>query len=274
MMDGEPATAGSVGWDSNLWSLKIHLAGRLRVESADKVVDERFLYGLQARIIFALLVLERNRSVHRDELAEALWPQGLPPRTWEAALRGVISKVRAFVVAAGLPEDSALVTVSGGYQLDLPSDVVVDIEYARSAVEVAEMVLCEGDPASAVRIAESARAFSARPFLPHARGLWVDNIRDRLRDVLLWALCILSEGYAQQCRYQFAVSAAEAAIALTPFRERTYQLLMRVHAAAGNPAEALRVYDRCRRLLVEELGVQPAPEIAALYLALLRNVHE
>ena len=68
--------------------------------------------------------------------------------------------------------------------------------------------------------------------------------------------------------------AAEAAIALTPFRERTYQLLMRVHAAAGNPAEALRVYDRCRRLLVEELGVQPAPEIAALYLALLRNVHE
>ena len=272
--DGEPATAGSVAWDSNLWSLKIYLTGRLRIESTDKVIDERGLYGSQARIIFALLVLERSRSVHRDELADALWPRGLPPRTWEAALRGVISKVRAFLTVAGLPAGSALFTSSGSYQLNLPSDVLVDIEYARSAAEVAEKFLREGDPACAVRIAESARAVAARPFLPDAGGLWIDSIRDRLREVLLWALCILSESYAQQRKYQLAVSAAEAVIALTPFRERTYQLLMRAHAAAGNPAEALLVYDRCRRLLVEELGVQPAAETAALHLSLLRNVNE
>ena len=46
---------------------------------------------------------------------------------------------------------------------------------------------------------------------------------------------------------------------------------MRAHATAGNPAEALRVYDRFRRLLADELGVQPAVETAALHRMLLRN---
>jgi DNA-binding SARP family transcriptional activator len=107
---------------------------------------------------------------------------------------------------------------------------------------------------------------AVRPFLPDAKGRWVDGVRDRLREVLLWALCVLSDGYAQCGRYQLAVRTAEDAIELEPFRERMHQLLMRVHVAAGNPAEALRAYDRCRRILAEELGVYPAAETAALHL--------
>ena len=96
-------------------------------------------------------------------------------------------------------------------------------------------------------------------------------MRNRLREVLLWALSVLSEGYAQRGRHQLAVQAAEQAIALEPFRERTHQLLMGIRVAAGNPPEALRVFDRCRRLLAEELGVYPSADTVALYLALLRN---
>ncbi|MGH3838029.1 MAG: AfsR/SARP family transcriptional regulator, partial [Pseudonocardiaceae bacterium] len=224
----------------------------------------------QARLLFVLLVVERDRPVHRDELAEALWSGGLP-RTWGAALRGVVSKVRAFVTAAGLPENAVAYDGFGAYQLHLPADVVVDVEFARSAVETAERMMREGNPPRAITLAEYARAVAVRPFLPDAKGRWADGVRDRLREVLLWALCLLSDGYAQRGRHQLAVQAAEQAIALEPFRERTHQLLMRVHAAAGNPAEALRVFDRCRRLLAEELGVYPAAETAALHLELLHN---
>jgi DNA-binding SARP family transcriptional activator len=63
---------------------------------------------------------------------------------------------------------------------------------------------------------------------------------------------------------------AEQAVAVEPFRETGYQRLMRAHAAAGNRAEALRVYERCRCLLAEELGVSPSPQTEAVYLDILR----
>lgn len=270
MKRAESSIMTRIGRDFNLTSVNIRLAGQVSVESAHAVVDERLLYGRQARLVFALLVVERDRPVHRDELAEALWPDGLP-RTWDAALRGVVSKVRAFLAAAGLPDDAAPAGGFGGYQLRLPADVVVDIESAYSAVETAEQFLREGSPERAITLAEHARAVAVRPFLSDAKGRWVDGVRDHLREVLLWALCVLGDGYAQRGRHQLAVQAAEQAIALEPFRERTHRLLMRVHAAAGNPAEALRAYDRCRRLLAEELGVDPGAETAALHLALLRK---
>ncbi len=266
----ESTIVSHIGGGFNLAPVRIQLAGRVTVASAHTVVDERLLYGSQARLLFVLLVVERDRPVPRDELAEVLWPDGLP-RTWGAALRGVVSKVRAFVTAAGLPENAAAYDGFGAYQLHLPADVVVDVEFARSAVEAAEQMLREGNPARAIALAEYARSVAVRPFLPDAKGQWADGVRDRLREVLLWALCLLSDGYAQRGRHQLAVQAAEQAIALEPFRERTHQLLMRVHAAAGNPAEALRVFDRCRRLLAEELGVYPAAETAALHLELLHN---
>jgi len=46
---------------------------------------------------------------------------------------------------------------------------------------------------------------------------------------------------------------------------------MRAHAAVGNRAEALRVYERCRSVLTEELGVPPSPQTEAVYLEILRS---
>lgn len=64
---------------------------------------------------------------------------------------------------------------------------------------------------------------------------------------------------------------AKEAVAIEPFRETSYQLLMRAHAAVGNRAEALRVYERCRSLLSEGLGVSPSPPTEAVYLDILRS---
>ena len=64
---------------------------------------------------------------------------------------------------------------------------------------------------------------------------------------------------------------AKEAVALEPFRESGYRRLMEIHVAAGNRAEALRVYERCRRLLADELGAFPSPETEAIYRDLLRT---
>lgn len=95
--------------------------------------------------------------------------------------------------------------------------------------------------------------------------------RSELRDVLVRAHECLSEPSVWNKEPAYAVKHAKEAVAIEPFRERSYQLLMRAHAAVGNRAEALRVYERCRSLLSEELGVSPSPQTEAVYLSILRS---
>jgi class 3 adenylate cyclase len=68
-----------------------------------------------------------------------------------------------------------------------------------------------------------------------------------------------------------AVLAAREAVKLDELREASYRLLMETLAAAGERAEALRVWERCRVMLAEELGVDPSPETESVYLSLLRD---
>ncbi len=75
----------------------------------------------------------------------------------------------------------------------------------------------------------------------------------------------------QNAEPALAAVLAEEFVGREPFRETGYQLLMQAYAAAGNRAEALRAYERCRRLLAEELGADPSPETQALRLHLLAN---
>ena len=81
--------------------LHIQLTGELRVEVDDRVLDASRLGGERARLVFALLVLERGRPLTRDQLADVVWEDRLPP-TWRPALRNVLARVRAFVRDAGL----------------------------------------------------------------------------------------------------------------------------------------------------------------------------
>src|SRR5919199_1379825 len=93
--------------------------------------------------------------------------------------------------------------------------------------------------------------------------------RRELEDVRARAVSVLAAASLRSGDAAEAVKWAEQAIALSPFRETGYRQLMEAHAAAGNRAEALRVYERCRRLLAEELGAFPSPETEAIYRALL-----
>ena len=112
-------------------------------------------------------------------------------------------------------------------------------------------------------------ACSRQPFLPGEDGAWVDAKRRELDDVQGRALNVLAEACLRLGDAPEAAKWAEQAIALEPFRESGYRRLMEAHAAAGNRAEALQVYERCRLLLAEELGAYPSPETDSIYRQLL-----
>jgi peptide/nickel transport system substrate-binding protein len=248
--------------------LKVSLTGRVAVESDGATIDERRFPGRQGRLLFAYLVAEHGRPVPREELADALWGDS-PPATWEKALSVLASKVRTVLADGGLDGSRILTAAFGCYRLELPEGSSVDVVAAAAALREAEAALAAGDLERAKSEAASASSLLRQPFLPGEERPWIEGRRRELDDVRSRALGVLAEACLRSGEAIEAAKWAEQAVALEPFRETGYRVLMDAHAAAGNRAEALRVYERCRRLLAEELGAYPSPETESVYRDLL-----
>ena len=243
---------------------------RLALEANGTRVDEQRFPGRQGRILFAYLAAQKGRPIPRDELAELLWGEELPA-TWEKALRVLMTKLRALLTECGIDGAAALTSAFGCYQLTLPAGAWIDVHAAAVGVERAEAALTAGDLDGARTQASNASELARRVFLPGEEGPWVEDQRRDLRDILVRALECLRDAALARGEFGEAVRYADEVTELEPFRESSYRALMQAHAAAGDPAEALRVYERCRRFLADELGAYPSPESEAVYLELLRS---
>jgi SARP family transcriptional regulator, regulator of embCAB operon len=251
-------------------TLRVYLAGKVAVESGGRLVDEAALPGLQGRVVLAMLAADRERSLSHEELAEELWV-GDPPPAWESGLKALISKLRTALAVVGL-DGEAIAGAFRLYQLKLPPGTWVDLEAAADALHRAETLARKERDDDAAGWALGARAIATRPFLEGANGPWVERRRAWLRDVYLRSLEVLAEVWIARGDPVLAVADTEEALREEPFRESLSRLLMRAHAAAGNRAEALRVYERSKTLFADELGVGPSPETEELYLEILRSM--
>jgi DNA-binding SARP family transcriptional activator/tetratricopeptide (TPR) repeat protein len=247
--------------------LEVRVCGGVEVSADRLVLPDALFGGRQGRVVFAFLVCERHRAVRREELADLLWPEPLP-ESWSASLSAVVSRLRRLLTEAGLDGSSALVSAAGSYQLVLPPDATVDIEQLATAVAEAETAADAGDVERAVQAASAAEHVAARGFLTDDCD-WVDQWRARVHDLRVRAALARSVAHLAAGSSGRAVDAARDALALDPSREAAFRQVMRTLAAAGERGEALRVWERCRITLVDELGVDPAPETEAVYLEIL-----
>jgi DNA-binding SARP family transcriptional activator len=231
---------------------KVQLCGRFVVEYDGHRVEDEFP-GRQGRILFAYLAANRLRTVTRDELLDALWPDGR-----DGGLASLLSKLRRVV-----PLD--------GFRPDV-SELWVDVEAANDALHRAESALALGDPHRAWGPAQVAMFIASRPFLAGESALWIDEWQRRLSELHVRALeayggATLGVGGTELTA---AVRACRELVRLEPYRESGYRLLMQALDAEGNAAEALLVFEALRGLLRDELGMAPSEPTQALYLRLLR----
>jgi DNA-binding SARP family transcriptional activator len=231
----------------------VQLCGRLAVVLDGRRVETE-LPGRQGRLLFAYLVANRNRAVERDEAVEAVWPGRA-----DGGLAPLLSKLRRVVPFEGL-------------RPLLPAACKVDVEAAADALHRAESSVAQEDFGRAWGPAQVALFASGRPFLAGEEGTpWVEEERRRLSGLHARAL----EAYAASTlglggtELPAAVRSSRELVRLEPFRESGWRLLLRALAAEGNRAEALREYDRLRRLLRDELGTAPSPATQELHRALL-----
>ncbi|MFD3756016.1 BTAD domain-containing putative transcriptional regulator [Streptomyces sp. NPDC058622] len=247
----------------------IRLIGLVTIEPDG--APPQHLSSAQAQVAFARLLIERHGGTDRDQLAETVWPEGLPD-TWASALRSLVSRVRTFV---STPQDQPgvipLVAQSGRYLLRIPQDAAVDVECAEAAVAEASEAYAEGAFAVAQQLASGAVSNLRGSFLPSHEGEWVNAMREQLGELRLKALETASLASSALGDEHHALRYAEEAVRRAPFRESAYRCRMAAHTRAGNRAEALRSYQQLREVLAEELGIDPAPETEAAYLELLRT---
>jgi DNA-binding SARP family transcriptional activator len=206
--------------------------------------------------------------VSQSELAELLWPDGVPA-SWTVALSAIVSKLRSRLGGVGLSRSEVLVQAFGCYQLRLPAGAWIDLEAAASALHQADGALLANDALAAYGPALIATVISRRPFLAGEESPWADDRRAALADTLVRALECLSLASVANGELALALAHAREVVRIEPFRESGYRLLMSVLDARGERAEAARVYEQCRSILAEELGVSPSSETAALHRQLL-----
>jgi len=250
--------------------LRIYVTGRVAIEVDGRVViDERQFRGKQGRLLFVYLVIERSRSVAKEELALVLWPEG-QSEAWEAALSALTSRLAALLTSDGMAGQGMSFSRNfGQYQLKLPADAWVDIESGTSALDRAEAAVRTGEARMALGPAAVAASIARRPFLPGVDGFWRESLQGKLERQLIRALDCLGEMQLEIGEPQAAVESALEALRMDPYRERTHRCLMRAYAETGNRAKALASYHEFRQLLVEEVGTEPESETEELYLKIL-----
>jgi SARP family transcriptional regulator, regulator of embCAB operon len=252
---------------------RIYLTGHLSLENGDRLVTEGAFPGRQGRLAFVFLAANRNRPVGRTELVDVIWPEQHPHEV-EAALNAILSKLRGVLKQAGWSlTDAAIDVRSGSVGIRFPPTAWVDIEAAASAIDEAEGALRAGDRNKAWGFANVVVSIARRPFLPDHEAPWIETRRTMLRAVLTRGLECLAAASELSGEPALAIQHMTELLDLEPFRETAYQQLMRLHAAMGNHAEALRVFGQCRNLLREQLGASPSPQTEAVFLQILRAGH-
>jgi SARP family transcriptional regulator, regulator of embCAB operon len=241
---------------------RIQLCGRLAVELDGRRVEDA-LPGAKGRLLFAYLVLNRDRRMSRDELLTAAYGDEASPDQ-HPSLSVLLSKLRSVIGAELLAGRSEI-------ELVLPRDSFVDVEAAREALHRAESHIAAGEWAESWGPAGVAYHVARRPLLQGEDRPWLEEWRRQLEDVKVRGLECFAEarlGLGGPTLSQ-AEDCARQLIELVPYRETGHRILMEALERQGNVAEALRAYERLRVLLRDQLGVSPSPAVQNVHRRLL-----
>ena len=235
------------------------MLGPLEVLDAGRPLD---LGAPRQRALFAFLLLHANEVVSTDRLAEALWP-GEIPRTAAKAIQVYVSALRKALGSAR----HVLETQAPGYVLRVaPGEL--DLQQFEQLLTKAR----GEEPAARAAILRSALSlWRDAPLADFAYDPFVQAEAARLVELRQLALEERMEAELELGGGRELVTELQALVAERPLQERPRALLMRALYRAGRQSDALDVFREGRRLLDEELGLEPGPELRELERAILRQ---
>ena len=203
---------------------------------------------LVSQRLLALLALS-DRPQTRVHAAGVLWPEA-DERHASANLRSALWRLSGIEPPLVVRDPS----------LRLSPGITVDV---RTAYALAARVLEPAVPLS--DLGPDPTAWFVDDLLPDWNEDWVLIERERFRQARLHALEALCDRFSEAGRMMHAIQAGLAAVTADPFRESAHRALIRTHLREGNRSEALRQYSSYRRILDEELGIEPTAALSEMF---------
>ncbi|MEU8927048.1 BTAD domain-containing putative transcriptional regulator [Kitasatospora sp. NPDC048545] len=226
------------------------------------------------RVVLATLLVRANEAVPIETLITELWDD-TPPRTATTTLQVYISHLRKLIADAG-PEETppAIHTGRHGYLLELDT-CGLDVSCFERYGEEAAAAQRDGAHAEAAELYARSLALWRGPFLPDVpAGPVLSAAATRLTELRTAALEGRFRAGLRLGRHQELLGELQAAVAEHPLREELHGQLMVALYRAGRQAEALQVFSSLRRTLVQELAIEPGPDLQNLHQRLLAGDRE
>jgi DNA-binding SARP family transcriptional activator len=246
--------------------LAIRIFGALEIVDGDRVLGPRDLGGVRPKQLLEILLAARGHRVPTDRIAESIWDAQRPSDV-AASIQTFVSVLRRRLVDDRDRARQLVVTEAEAYRF---ATEAVDFDLDRFDE------LLERSAREPTRIArqslERALSFVRGDVLedePYA--LWAQDIRGSYQGRVLGARLDAADAALAERDLAAALAHAEAAAALDRFSERAQRLSMLALYALGRQHEALSRYRAYRKLLDEELGLEPAAETRALESAVIRQ---
>jgi DNA-binding SARP family transcriptional activator len=239
--------------------VEFKVLGPLEMTQDGRVVD---LGAPRQRAVLAFLLLHANEVVSTDRLAEALWPADIP-KTASKSIQVYVSALRK---AFGAARD-ALETRGPGYVLRVGAGELDLHEFER-------LVARAGNEEPAARLETLNAALSlwrGAPLADFAYEAFVQPEAARLEELRQHALEERIAAALELGGGSELVGELQSLVAERPLQERPRALLMRALYRSGRQSDALAIFREGSRLLGEELGLEPGPELKELERAILRH---
>ena len=216
------------------------------------------------RALLAVLLLNANRTVSLDRLVEQLWGDE-PPDTAAKVIQTHVSRLRKV-----LP-DGMLRTRAPGYVLEIEGEEL-DLERFERLCAEGRRALAGGEPEQVAASLSAALALWRGPALAEfVSEPFSVTEGARLEKLRLAALEDRIDAELALGRHADVVVELESLVVRHPLRERLRGQLMVALYRSGRQADSLAVYSETRRILVEELGIEPSRELRELERAVLRH---
>ncbi|MDH6142761.1 DNA-binding SARP family transcriptional activator [Kitasatospora sp. GP30] len=243
--------------------LRVETLGPLRAYAEGR---ELLLGSPKQRAVFAVLALRTGSFVSRDDLIDCVWGES-PPTTAAGNLHTYVSGLRRALAGLGEP----LTSSGSGYTLQLDPGQL-DIRAVERLATRARSSRAQQDPVAAVTALDEAlvrwRPGSALSGLP---GPFAAEHRTWVSDLRLRLLLERAELLLELKQPTTVADQLRGHLPDNPYHERLRALLMTALRRSGRTADALAQYHDLRKLLTEDLGIDPSPELQALYSSILTD---
>jgi LuxR family maltose regulon positive regulatory protein len=246
------------------WAIKVGTLGAFELACNGKPLAVPGKAQKKPLELLKAMVAAGSRGVDKQRLADALWPDA-DAGAAAAALDMAISRLRKLL---GVPQ--AIRIEDGKVDLD-PAYVWVDAVAFDRDVEALQSALHKENPDAAEVDAIGRRILAGYrgAFLANEEAQrWFLSARDRWHHRFLRCMADAGQYWERRGAWAEATRFYERGIDVDTLSEDLYRRLMRCHLAQGQPAEAARVYRRCREMLSVQLGIAPSPDTEALFQAI------